>query len=725
MFRTATAVGIAAVMCTATSPAISDPPPTGARATIAAQAQPKQQKAKVHAPRMVKEAGTTVLLRGPIRTNAGQRVRVSVRTSTRHGKKTTKQDVRVVRKGGTVALEVSGRKWIRAKVLYRAKKAPGYAPFQRTMVYRTWQQRSQADPFGTGANAYGVDWKDFLSGLLSSVGEEVGGPILGWAVGFLFALGDSPKPDPLEDVKRQLEQISAQLDAINKRLDEISMQSAFQSCATLTQLGADAIATINTQAKDFRRYADPKNPNRDRKEWVDWADKVLDNRNGSLQRLEFLQIQLVGQSKVGGALKQCADAFRQEWEQKRPALGEDMYYKDLWTYLNYFWQAQIKALNNVVEAYHIRAAEAWMGGGAKPRPLPAPKDLKSICDSTKSRGAGASPSQNCKYAAEAATDVYYAMLDQAKAAGAGYAWNLEATKSISMRAKTSELWVTDLSKYGDREDCEGPLNSLDPEGGCGPTASTSTVIYEDKGLGYGGWKTATTAQWRTLLGPDTEAATAGEAMGNAGFPPNMRKNIIVYTNEWTRFGSDQLKWLSGPSRQRWQDPLTNVDARCFFDTNMPPSGDGRHSWLYCNQDAAFWFLANAFDQSKSGPCSGSFHYRPSAVAAQGTQRRFSGVDLQGQWTFDCNDPSSSVYYNKPWVQQKPGWMSLPLAEEGGEIIPEYKWPVQDISGRKCLTNLNWGTDKTPLQPRNAGGAWTMCGDDFKDWLKTQLPDPPK
>ena len=714
MFRTAVALAATASMCAAMPPAMGDPPPTGARATMAPMVKAKRQTAKVQAPAALKEAGTTVLLPKPTYTNAGKRVRVTVSTQTRHGKKTTKQDVRVLRKGGKVTLTTTGRTWIKAQVTYRAAKAPGYAAYSRTRTYKSWKKQAAADLQMTGANMMGVEWKDFFSGLLSSVAEDVtGSGAIGWAVGFLFTLGEDPKPDPLEEVKKQLEQINAKLDEINRKIDELSLQSAFQTCSVLTSLGKQAISTINTQANTFREYSDAKDPNRDRKDWLEWAAKVLDEPNGSLDRLEYLKLHLPGDQ---GAIQQCGAAFLKRWQQQYAPLDEAKYYQDLWTYLNYFYQAQILGLNNVVEAYHIRAEDAWMNGGGTRRPLPSPKNLKTICNSTSSGRLGASPSQNCQYAKKAASRVYYSMLDQARSAGAAYAWNVDGKNALAMQVDTPWLWVTDLNKYGSRSRCDGPVDSRIP---CGPTVGRAEGLSVTSALGYDRWDIARANQWRPLLGRKNVSDTSA-AMVRAGFPESMKRNLIVYTGETVNHDSTQMRWASGENRQSWDPLMGDWKAYCMFDTNLGRSGDGRDTWLYCQDDAAFWFLANRLETVNQ--CFAAYHYRKSDTARDGTSSSFYDLDFVGTRDSGCNggDPD----YSWPEVIKAPGWLFRPPGN-GVDGTAQFRWPVQDVSKRQCLTNLNWGTDKLALQPRNVSGAWSMCGDDYRAWLKTQLPDPPK
>jgi hypothetical protein len=699
------------------APANASPsPPTLGVAGSASTAASTPQKVRLGLPQRIKERGTTVLLKKPTFTNAGQRVRVTVEVKSRQGRGVTSSDARVVRKHGRVALDLSGRTWVRATVSWHAKASAGYAPYSKTRVYKSWKKTYRAGYPATGANRVGVEWKDVLSGLLTAVASEFGGGAAGWAVGFLFSMTDDPKPDPIGEIKKQLEQMAAQLDSISSKLSDLERQSAFQACAQQTQVGTDAVATINTQAKQFRRYMNPDNPNKDRKDWVRWANDVLDTRNGSLQRLETLRLQLLSKGGTAGALQQCGEAFRLKWEGDQ-ALGEAAYYENMWTYLNYFYQAQILGLDNVVEAYHLLAADAYKGDGPKPRPLPAPKDIKSICKATTTTKDGASPSQYCEYAALETKDLYYAMLNEAKTVGAAYAWNVDAQKAIAVQAKTSLLWVTDLNKYGSRSGCDGPVSSR--RTACGPTVGKTEGLSVTKSLGYDGWETATSARWRGLLVPKSKASRTGEAMAKVGFPANMQRDIIIYTGESVDRNSSQMQWLAGDSRQEWF-PLKNDDgALCLLDTDLGPSNDDRPSWAYCQDDQSFFYLANQFEDENRASCTTTYTYKASPLANGGSNASFYRSQFSGSHYHPCQGQGN--YYVGPSVDIAPGWM----LKGSGSGTAQYRWPVQDVSRRQCLSNLNWGADKSAMQPRNASGAWTMCGEDFKSWLKTQLPDPPK
>lgn len=599
---------------------------------------------------------------------------------------------------------------------YRAKPAPGYSAYSKTRVYTSWQAKKRTGGFPrTGANMVGVEWKDMLSGLLSAVASEFGGGAAGWAVGFLFSLSDDPKPDPYGQIKKQLEQIAAQLDSINSKLDDLARQSAFQACAASTEVGTDAVATINTQAKQFRRYLNPSNPNKDRKDWVKWANDVLDTRNGSLQRLETLRLQLINKGGTAGALQQCGNAFRLKWEGETP-LAESTYYQNMWTYLNYFYQSQTLGLNNVVEAYHLLAADAYKGDGPKPRPLPAPKDIKTICKSNTTTKDGASPSQYCEYAAAEASDLYYAMLSQAKNVGAAYAWNVDGQNALAVQAKTSLLWVTDLNRYGSRGNCDGPVNSWRTP--CGPTVGRTENLSVTKALGYDNWEVATSQRWRGLLPPKSKARTTGQAMAIAGLPASMQRQIIVYTGETVDRLSSQMQWRAGEDRKEWWPIKDNDGALCLLDTDLPASDDERPSWVYCQDDQSFSFLADKFDDEAYG-CTTTYSYTASPLALGGTNPWFYKGLIQGTHYHACNGQGN--YFQPGKVVNPPGWM-LRGTNSG---TPQYRWPVQDISRRQCLSNLHWGSDQSAMQPRNASGAWTMCGEDFKAWLMTQLPDPPK
>lgn len=721
MLRVTVAAIAAASICSIAPPGFAQAPAVGVRALAAPMAAADAQTAKFQAPAQVKEVGTTVLLRRPTYTNAGRRLQVSVTTRTRQGKKTTERDVRVIRRNGQVRLKVTGRSWVRVKVRYHAKKAPGFRSYSSTRTYRTWQALYGNAEADNGANAVGIGPKDFLSGLLSSVAEDLtGSGAVGWGISVLFSLGDDPPPDPLEDVKRQLEQISRQLEQISAQIEELSREQAFQSCAIQTQLGTDAVATINSQAKIFRRYANPKDPNRDRRDWIAWARDVLDTKNGSLQRLEYIRLQLLSKGGTSGALQQCAEAFRKRWESQYPALAEDKYYSDVWTYLNYFYQAQLLGLNNVVEAYHILAADAWMGKGPKPRPLPQPKDIATICNNTTPGSLGASPSQYCRYARDEANDVYYAMLGQAKGAGAAYAWNTRAKNAIAVQAKTSKLWVTDLNKYGDRSQCPGPVSSLRP---CGPTVGKAWPLVngQDKGLGYDGWMTAWSMFWAPLLGANNKASSAGEAMEKAGFAKSMTRGLIIYTGETEPPDSWRMHWKWGPDAGLWGPLEGDWNALCFFDTNLPPNSDASKSWIFCDDNASFWYLANRRVDNTPSCNTTSYRYLTSDLAQRGSVDWYYKATLQGELEEVCVDFVSSYAYFQAHVVQPPGWMYH--SDTSG--VAQFRWPMKEISDMPCLAHLNWGTDTSALQPKNAGGAWTMCGEDFTAWLKTQLPDPPK
>jgi hypothetical protein len=720
--RSAVALAAIASLCGVPAPATADVAPTGVSALGAPMAKAKKQKVKFTPPDRVKERGTTVLLKQPTYTNAGRRIRVHVTTQLRHGGKTTREEVKVVRRKGRVQLEVSGLSWIRAEVRYRAKKAPGYAAYSKTKVYKSWVSAPQTEVPATGANAAGLEWKDVFSGLLNSVATDITGlQSIGWGVAFLFSLADDPKPDPMEQIQKALAQISEQLSAIDKKIDVLSKENAYQTCSAMNTSLASATATIQGQAEVYRNWVTRKN--KDRKDFTNWADRVLDDRNGTYQAVRTIRNALTQQTNTPAVIGMCADAFRKTWEQDRPALAEDKYYSDVWTFLNYYYQIQIIALNNIVEAKHIQAVDKWIHNSSKPRKVPDPKDIATVCKDKNAAGLGDSPYGYCDDARLEATTAYYAMLAQAKAAGAAYNWNVDGKKAIAVRASTNELWVTDLNKYGDRSNCYGPVNSVRPV--CGPTVGNDELMVTD-GLAYDGWTIARAAQWRSLLGAKSRNDNAGKAMDKAGFPAVVQKDIIIYTGEMADANSSKMAWLSGAGgRFQWRRLKGNVSGgQCFFDTNMRASADESQSWLYCTDDQAFWYLANAY-QEPANVCTADYHYTTSDVALSGTKRTGSyvkpyyDVDLKGVRSLGCY--GGGLEYSQPEPVLVPGWMIM-----DGQVTPSmYLWPVQDVSTRKCLDHFNWGTDKSALQPKNAGGAWTMCGDDFKTWLKTQLPDPPK
>lgn len=721
LFRSAVAVAVTASMCALAPPATADPPPTGVRANAGTMAHAKKQKAKFTPPGLVKERGTTVLLQKPTYTNAGRRIRVHVTTQRRHGGKTTRQEVSVLRRHGKVSLRITGLTWVRAEVRYRARKAPGYSAYSKKRVYRSWEQPDTVSPDMTGANAAGLEWKDVFSGLLNSVATDFTGlQSIGWGVAFLFSLADNPKPDPMEQIQKALAQISEQLNAIDKKIDVLSKESAYQACAAMNTSLANATATIQGQAEVYRNWV--KRGNKDRKDFTDWAERVLDDRNGTYQAVRTIRGALTQQTNTPAVIGMCADAFRKTWEQDRPALAEDKYYSDVWTFVNYYYQIQIVALNNIIEADHIRAVNKWIHNSST-RKVPDPKDIATVCKDKNAAGLGDSPYGYCDDARLEASSAYYAMLTQAKAAGAAYNWNVDAKKAIAVRAGTSELWVTDLNKYGDRSNCYGPVNSVRPV--CGPTVGNDELMVTD-GLAYDGWTIARAAQWRTLLAAKSRNSNAGQAMDKAGFPSVVQKDIIVYTGETADSKSSKMGWLAGRGgRFEWL-PLSGPVSGgvCFFDTNMRASADDSPSWLYCTEDQAFWYLANAY-QEPENVCISDYHYTTSDVANSGTKRTgdyvkpYYPVDLKGVRDLGCH--GGGLTYSRPEPVTVPGWMSME-----GRLNPSmFLWPVQDIASRKCLDHLNWGKDTAALQPKNAGGAWSMCGVDFTAWLKTQLPDPPK
>jgi hypothetical protein len=95
----------------------------------------KQKPLKpLNLPARLKNAGTTRIVRVPVRTNAGQNARVSVLGSQALGEVRV---FRVYRRDGKVWVELSGTAAMRVKVRIHAPKVPGYTAYTKTKVYRT------------------------------------------------------------------------------------------------------------------------------------------------------------------------------------------------------------------------------------------------------------------------------------------------------------------------------------------------------------------------------------------------------------------------------------------------------------------------------------------------------------------------------------------------------------------------------------------------------------
>mgnify|MGYP002276803007 CR=1 FL=1 len=541
--------------------------------------------------------------------------------------------------------------------------------------------------------------ESFMTSIFKSVATgaagNIGGTVAGWAMGALGISNTSSGPDytdQLNKIDTDLQHISTQLSSIGDDLIDISDEIKKLNCSTwqsgLTHNSGIVTDLYSKYSTYVATASGPDSAEIDQATLSNWVDKVLGEGDyASYNDMGTLLDQIAATIYDGsnsGLLPSCIATI--DLPTHGSIGGDTSYYKKVKKYTDYYTNLQIQGLVVLVEALHYRA---WETAGSPNPDILAPDSASFVCKKAK---------VECSLAADAVNKVYNNLVRQLTVAGAPY-----TTDDLVMLYDSPDyiyLLPTSLEDFTTAagDNCTYPLTSANP---CGKTAgyynsrNFRDVVYK----GYTFWYNAGTGILKELL-KDWKSGTAGDYLENRGFK-NMKNKVI----------------LSGQSvkidlNNSHADNTYNTQAFVpFFDTDLDYSFNG--GLVY--QDKQYDFLAPSKNsgwcwQDNDGTQGGTKYTYSHVTSVDKYKHTNYFYDLQAEIGWNSTDYGGyEICESFKWTKM-PGWVA---ANRGNNAV-QYRWPAVEAYHLDC-TN---GRDKT-----NPGSMWTMCGDDFTQWLEKQLPRP--
>lgn len=712
MFRTAAPL---ALLCSAALVAGSAP------AQAADEPRVKQKiVANADLPIGINGYGRTLISSGPMRTNAGQRARVTVTVRTRKGKKVPGKRFKVIRTGkGKVWVKADLRQTSKVTIVMKAPRKGKYAAMRKIRRF-TVRPMEAADLGGKGGNSSA--WTK----LFTFVGESVAGALIGEVVGWgISALFDADKPNDLQPILNKLDEIQQSLNVISSQINDLQKDLRNATCDIQTSGAAKAVSNIQSFNADLRSMI--KNRNTSGKDLENWVDNAI--RSDSLRSdLGTLDKILMGQGGSGGSVKACASALLDTWVQP---LDEAGYYSKLWAYMSYFQQAELLGLNSLVEAYHYMAVRRAKESGKK---LPAPKDITDVCATHFSARYGDAVQDYCDRAFTVTSDTYWNIVEQSLQAGAAYGWDTETTAdgrysapTIAVQKGTDYLWIRDLNQFPwFTERCgPGPIDSDSKKCQRAMLTQLQSRTLREWWDAFGEWRMqyefhpASAEQWDGLLNTASHnGQKISEVMEQVGFAKGTADKLIVYTGQTVPSNRlwPAMQWDTGYYHRGEHSALTDqYNGACLFDSNFTVADKTR--WPLCAEGSPrFQVLLDEYTWNGHD----RYTVSPSRlVKQQGSDPDFYQGTLEGPV-----DGNSQLYKAPSPSELAPGWLSATPGNSVAPRKPAYMWPIAQIPFAKCHT---WQMDNDhtyTLPQRNAAGAESMCGINYRQWLKSWMPPPP-
>lgn len=564
----------------------------------------------------------------------------------------------------------------------------------------------------------------------SQVSLNSAAPLVGWVTA---ALGVAAKYQSMQQTAAQLAQIEDQIASVQQGLntiegqistlqdtiDKLAEQTAYADCSVQSSQMTQTLSTITTVQNSYYELlqqavnAAQGEAGQVAPSWSqlqNWAEDAVSGADSMRVALHTIDNVIVGTSD-DGSLPACASALW-SYAGQAPLAWEQSYYPQVYTYVAYWYQVQVQALNLYVEAQHLLA----VGASGNPTQYPT-NDPAVACDAPVANGDMVTA---CNNAADAVSMVAQNITDQFIAAGAPYSWGTGGQVfSANPKNGTAVAWLMDINDF-QSDGCTLPLTSAGTP--CGGTVGTSPQ-FADPSWGdfswgvYPNWIPATSATWLSL-GVLDQAGTVSELMADAGFGDsswgagNGLSGLIVYTGET----SQSTVW----NGTFIQDGNYQLAGQCFLDTsNTTSTGSG-------------WQLPACDSVSGAGPLFAYVGYSP--WGQNGATQWPAGSDPT-DWPLTRNAPlgySNPGFYNALFEFEgvsiqttwklviAPGWAT---SVQGTPVTPtpQYRWPVLALDNSMCTVTTSGGAT---MSISNPAGAWTMCGADMQAWMAAQLPDLP-
>jgi len=535
--------------------------------------------------------------------------------------------------------------------------------------------------------------ESFITSVFKSVATgaagNIGSTAAGWAMGAMGLSASSPDyTSQLDTIHNDLLHISDQLDGIQDQLSSIDGELVNINCTEWENTLKNEKGRIKNLMKTYKDMVASGAAKKtvSQKNISQWVDEVLAEGDytdvipmGEVLANIASQVYV---SRTSGIIPACIKKISAP---EAKTLGSDTsYYKQVKYYTDFYANYQLQGTLMLNEALHYRA---WEAAGSPNADALSPDSTSYVCGDP-------DVAFYCNEASSNVNDLYNNLVQQLTAAGAPY-----TTDDLVMLYDSPDyiyLLPTSLEDFTTAagDNCTYPLTSANP---CGKTAgyynsrNFRDVVYK----GYTNWYNSGTGILKDLL-KDWKSGTAGDYLESLGFK-NMSNKVI----------------LSGQSVEILLDKADiEQEFVVFFDTDLDYSSFGglvskksQYDLLAengANGDPCWWNTSNV----RVGTLYTYSHNTTTKVYER--TNYFYNLQATVGWYKDRGGSSVNCH-SLTWTTE-PGWLTT---NKGSNAI-QFRWPAVEAYHLDC-TN---GRD-----PKNNGSMWTMCGDDFTQWLDNQLPRP--
>jgi len=512
--------------------------------------------------------------------------------------------------------------------------------------------------------------------------KEVGETGMSWVITALGLADGSPDytaefekiEEDLNVIIEQLNEVLAELSVIDDDLNKINCSEWQSSQGEYTPIGR--IINLMAEYKTMANTASTggRVPNATLADWVDQvlAQGIYSSHTPMGELLTDLSTTAF-QPPASGAIPACMAKIA------APETGsfntDTIYYKQVKQYTDFYFNYQLQGVALLNEALHYTA---WVKAGS-------PNSDSLSVDSTALICQDPNAMLYCNEAATYVNYLYNILIDQLTVGGAPY-----SDENLVLEYETTNpyIWPRSLEDFtiAAGDNCADPLTSAKP---CGITANKynnenmKSVTYK----GRTGWLIASNdVHLKTLLSGWT-SGTAGDYLEDSLGFKNMKNKIVV---------GDHTLSIELSSSDVKQNFIS------FFDTDINKS-------LGINQP-----IQNTGDYNKLAHKSGKNYSNHEDCHYNYSYSKGSGLPSSGKNFYSLG---AKIWYvdNYGYAQKcisfswstEPGW----LASNSGS---QYRWPISSVSGYTCTESRS---------NKNAGGVWTMCGDDFTAWFDFYVPRP--
>jgi len=552
-----------------------------------------------------------------------------------------------------------------------------------------------------GGSASSNFTKTVLVAMAKGAAGKLTGTAIGWAMGAMGLGADSPDyKEQFGKIHEDLRDISTKLTGISDQLTKVQGELSDINCSGWQINMQDEISRIQTLMKNYNTMvstAAQDSGNVTQSDISDWVDAVLAqgdykyNYKGMDEILTKISNGVYG--GVGsGALPACLPKISQRYRPSPGSFGADtLYYNQVKQYTDYYSTLQVHALLLLVEALHYRA---WQAAGSPDSGTFSTDSVSFVC--------GINDLQ-CNKAVDAINTTYNNLIDQFTAAGAPYTNDdlvmyYDSPDYIYLLPYSLEDFTTAAG-----DNCPYPLTSAKP---CGITAgpyyihNNYDVVYK----GYTGWYNAGTGILKGLLA-GWKSGTAGDYLENTLGFKNM-KNKIIIGSQLVKVELDNTYRISS----------TEMMVSVFFDTDFEydflqggPASTASHFNQLVHVKESNGGLCGAFDL-------GLYENYDFSPISNVPSDRNDFYNLKGHGRI-CDNAADSYVKTSTNFSIYPGWFSNwdGYARPDHPNNIQYKWPAIEAYKTTMCTNGH--------NQQNIDNVWSMCGDDFTQWLNNQVPRP--